>query len=147
MSYFFSLKDKVAIITGSSRGIGKTIAKRFTELGAKVVISSRKIAACKEVESEIIDMGGNAVSFECNISDKSSCSGLVDFCIETYGALDVLVCNAASNPYYGRLEEIPDESFDKIMNNNEEYQYLNLIHRTIKHGIKSNGRRIFKYNF
>ena len=118
MSDFFSLKDKVAIITGSSRGIGKTIAKRFTELGAKVIISSRKIAACKEVESEITEMGGKAVSFECNISDKSSCMGLVDFCIETYGTLDVLVCNAASNPYYGSLEEIPDESFDKIMNNN-----------------------------
>ena len=118
MSDFFSLKDKVAIITGSSRGIGKTIAKRFTELGAKVVISSRKIAACKEVVREITDMGGKAVSFECNISDKSSCIKLVDFCLETYGILDVLVCNAASNPYYGSLEEIPDESFDKIMNNN-----------------------------
>ncbi len=118
MSNFFSLKDKVAIITGSSRGIGETIAKRFSQLGAKVVISSRKIEACKKVENEIITMGGEAVSYECNISDKSSCKGLVNFCIETYKKLDVLVCNAASNPYYGSLEAIPDESFEKIMNNN-----------------------------
>ena len=63
-------------------------------------------------------MGGKAVSFECNISDKSSCIGLVDFCLETYGTLDVLVCNAASNPFFGSIKDIPDDAFEKIMNNN-----------------------------
>ena len=118
MSNFFSLKNKVAIITGSSRGIGEAIAKRYAEFGAKVVISSRKIASCRIVEQQIKDEGGIASSFECNISSKSSCYELIDYCIKKFNKLDILVCNAASNPYYGRLEEIPEESFDKIMNNN-----------------------------
>jgi NAD(P)-dependent dehydrogenase (short-subunit alcohol dehydrogenase family) len=118
MSNFFNLDNKVAVITGSSRGIGKGIALRFSELGSKVIISSRKIASCKLVEKEILDNGGFASSFECNISDKNSCEALVSFAKEKYGKLDILVCNAASNPYYGDLAEIPDESFDKIMNNN-----------------------------
>ena len=118
MNNFFSLKDKVAIITGSSRGIGKAIAKRYAEFGAKVVISSRKLASCRLVEQEILNEGGKAVSFECNISNKSSCYELIDYCVKKFNKLDILVCNAASNPYYGSLEKIPDESFEKIMNNN-----------------------------
>jgi len=118
MSNFFNLKNKVAIITGSSRGIGKAIAKRYAELGARVVISSRKLASCKIVEQEILDNGGQAISFECNISNKPSCSELVKHCVSNFGKIDILVCNAASNPYYGTLEKIPDESFEKIMNNN-----------------------------
>ena len=118
MSKFFDLKDKVAIITGSSRGIGKGIAVRFSELGAKIIVSSRKIDACEQVVKEIVGSGGIASSFECNISSKNACEGLVNFAKEKYGKIDILVCNAASNPYYGKLAEIPDESFDKIMNNN-----------------------------
>ncbi|MAJ24521.1 MAG: short-chain dehydrogenase [Rickettsiales bacterium] len=118
MSKFFSLMNKVAVVTGSSRGIGKGIAHRFSELGAKVVISSRKITSCKIVVKEILDNGGVASSFECNISNKNSCEELIDFAIKKYGKLDILVCNAASNPYYGNLADIPDQSFDKIMNNN-----------------------------
>ena len=118
MSDFFNLKDKVAVITGSSRGIGRGIASRFADLGAKVVISSRKLEACKLVESYINKNGGKASSFECNISDKKACEDLISFAKNKYGKLDILVCNAASNPYYGKLAEIPDESFDKIMNNN-----------------------------
>ena len=118
MSDFFNLKDKVAVITGSSRGIGRGIASRFADLGAKVVISSRKLDACKLVESYINKNGGKASSFECNISDKKACEDLISFAKNKYGKLDILVCNAASNPYYGDLAEIPDESFDKIMNNN-----------------------------
>ena len=118
MHELFSLKNKAVVITGSSRGIGKGMAKRFSEFGAKLIISSRKLEACKKVEMEIIKEGGIAFSKECNISVKKHCEELVDFCIEKYGKLDVLICNAASNPYYGDLEKIPDELFDKIMNNN-----------------------------
>ena len=70
------------------------------------------------VVKEIVDSGGTASAYECNISNKDACEGLIKFAKEKYGKLDVLVCNAASNPYYGKLAEIPDESFDKIMNNN-----------------------------
>ena len=118
MSSFFNLENKVVIITGSSRGIGKGIAVRFAELGANVIISSRKIEACKLVENEILEKGGIASSFECNISNKKSCEELINYAKKKFGKLDVLVCNAASNPYYGSLADIPDESFDKIMNNN-----------------------------
>ena len=118
MHELFNLENKAVVITGSSRGIGKGMAKRFSEFGAKLIISSRKLEACKEVEMEIIKEGGIAFSKECNISKKNHCEELVDFCIEKYGRLDVLICNAASNPYYGDLAKIPDELFDKIMNNN-----------------------------
>ena len=118
MNSFFNLKNKVAVITGSSRGIGKAIAIRFSELGAKVIVSSRKIDACEHVVKEIINTGGSANAFECNISNKNSCKELIDFAKKKYGKIDILVCNAASNPYYGDLADIPDESFEKIMNNN-----------------------------
>ena len=118
MHELFTLENKAIVITGSSRGIGKGMAKRFAEFGAKLIISSRKIDACKEVEEEINKNGGIAFSKECNISEKTQCDELIEFCIEKYGRLDVLVCNAASNPYYGDLEKIPDKLFDKIMNNN-----------------------------
>ena len=115
MHELFSLKNKAIVITGSSRGIGKSMAKRFAEFGAKLIISSRKIDSCLEVEKEIKNAGGIAYSKECNISKKNHCEDLIDFCIEKFGTLDVLVCNAASNPYSGDLEKIPDELFDKIM--------------------------------
>ena len=118
MNNFFSLKNKVTIITGSSRGIGKGIAVRFSELGAKIIVSSRKIDACEQVVKEITNAGGLASAFECNISNKNSCQELITFAKKKYGKIDILVCNAASNPYYGNLADIPDESFEKIMNNN-----------------------------
>ena len=118
MSNLFCLKNKVAVITGSSRGIGKGIALRFSELGAKIIVSSRKIDACEQVVKEITNTGGIASAFECNISNKNSCQDLINFAQKKYGKIDILVCNAASNPYYGDLADIPDESFEKIMNNN-----------------------------
>ena len=114
----FNLKGKTAIITGSSRGIGKAIAIRMAQYGAKVMISSRKIDACNQVVDEIKALGGEAYAQECNIASKEALQNLCDVSYEKLGKVDILVLNAASNPYYGPLAKITDEAFDKIMNNN-----------------------------
>jgi NAD(P)-dependent dehydrogenase (short-subunit alcohol dehydrogenase family) len=115
---FFRLDNKVAIITGASRGIGRSIAIAYARYGAKVIVSSRKIDACEEVVDEIRSLGGEATATVANISDKSSLEDLVRFSVATYGGIDILVCNAASNPFYGELKDIPDEAFEKILKNN-----------------------------
>ena len=114
----FNLKGKTAIITGSSRGIGKAIAIRMAQYGAKVMISSRKIDACNQVVDEIKALGGEAFAQECNIASKEALQNLCDVSYEKLGKVDILVLNAASNPYYGPLAKITDEAFDKVMNNN-----------------------------
>lgn len=117
-SSLFNLDGKVAVVTGSSRGIGRAIAERLAEAGASVVVSSRKPEACEPVASAIRDAGGKAHVQVCNISDRDQCEALIQSAHETYGGLDILVCNAASNPYYGPLLEIPDAAYEKIMGNN-----------------------------
>ena len=116
----FSLAGKVAVITGSSRGIGKAIAERMAEAGAKVVISSRKAAPCAEVAAAInaAHGAGTAISIPASISSKDALKHLVDETTRQFGQIDVLVCNAASNPYYGPLGGIEDEQFRKILENN-----------------------------
>jgi NAD(P)-dependent dehydrogenase (short-subunit alcohol dehydrogenase family) len=114
----FSLQDKVAIITGSSRGIGRASAEIMAELGARVVISSRKPDPCEEVASGIREKGGTAAAIPCNISRKEEIEALVHKTQEKFGPVDILVCNAAVNPVYGPLSEITDEAFDKIMASN-----------------------------
>ena len=116
----FDLKDQVAVITGSSRGIGKSIALRMAEHGAKVVISSRKLDACAEVVAEIdAQYGkGRAIAIPANISKKEDLEKLVAQTKAQWGHIDVLVCNAASNPYYGPQAGIADEQFRKILDNN-----------------------------
>lgn len=116
----FSLTGKVAIITGSSRGIGKAIAERMAEQGAKVVISSRKPEPCAEVTRAInAKFGeGSAISIPANISSKDELKHLVDETTARLGKVDILVCNAASNPYYGPLAGIADDQFRKILENN-----------------------------
>ena len=119
MSTLFDLTGKTAIITGSSRGIGKAIAERMAEHGAKVVISSRKQDACDAVAAEInARHPGQAVAIAANISDKAGLQHLVDETRCQLGPIDILVCNAASNPYYGPMEGIADEQFQKILTNN-----------------------------
>ncbi len=116
----FSLAGKVAIITGSSRGIGKAIAERMAEQGAKVVISSRKADACQAV-ADAIDArhgAGTALAVPANISSKDDLRRLVDTTQQRLGRIDILVCNAASNPYYGPLGGIEDDQFRKILENN-----------------------------
>jgi NAD(P)-dependent dehydrogenase (short-subunit alcohol dehydrogenase family) len=114
----FSLANKVAIVTGSSRGIGRSIAEHCAMLGAKVVISSRKADACEEVAASIKKSGGEATVIPCNISRKNEVEALVEGTVKQYGGVDILVCNAAVNPYYGPLGGISDEQFDKIMASN-----------------------------
>ncbi|MGB7406516.1 MAG: SDR family oxidoreductase [Pacificimonas sp.] len=116
----FDLSGHAAVITGSSRGIGKAIAHRMAEHGASVVISSRKIDACETAVAEINEAVGRdaAIPVACNISSKDDCHALIDAANTKYGKVDHLVCNAASNPYYGPLADIGDEQFTKILQNN-----------------------------
>jgi len=111
----FDLGGRVAIVTGSSRGIGRAIAMGLAQAGAKVVISSRKAPACEAVAAEIAKAGGTAISLPCNIGHKDQLEALVAETRKRLGAIDILVCNAAVNPYYGPLLDIKDEAFDKIM--------------------------------
>lgn len=116
----FDLTGKVAIITGSSRGIGKAIALRLAEHGANVVISSRKAAACQDVAADInLTFGeGRAISVPASISAKEDLQRLVDVTVSKWGHVDILVCNAATNPYYGPAGGITDDQFRKVLDNN-----------------------------
>ena len=116
----FDLTGKVAIITGSSRGIGRAIADALAEQGANVVISSRKAASCREAADAINARHGEerAIVLPANISSKEELQRLVDETRAKWGQVDVLVCNAASNPYYGPMGGISDEQFRKILDNN-----------------------------
>ncbi|RJF85920.1 SDR family NAD(P)-dependent oxidoreductase [Sphingomonas cavernae] len=116
----FDMTGKVAVITGSTRGIGKAIAEEMAENGARVVISSRKQDACDEVAAELnARFGeGTAIAVAANISTKEALQNLVDESRKVFGRIDVLVCNAASNPYYGPMAGIADDQFRKILDNN-----------------------------
>ena len=116
----FDLTGKVAIVTGSSRGIGRAIVERLAEHGARVVVSSRKAPACEEVAAAINAKHGEAraIAIPANISSKDDLKRLVDETRAAFGPIDVLVCNAASNPYYGPMDGISDDQFRKILDNN-----------------------------
>ncbi|PKP80535.1 MAG: short-chain dehydrogenase [Alphaproteobacteria bacterium HGW-Alphaproteobacteria-18] len=116
----FDLSGKTAIITGSSRGIGRAIAEAMADQGARVVISSRKPGPCEEVAAEINQKHGDgtAIAIPANISSKEDLQALVDETNKTFGQIDIVVCNAASNPYYGPMSGISDDAFTKILQNN-----------------------------
>jgi NAD(P)-dependent dehydrogenase (short-subunit alcohol dehydrogenase family) len=115
----FDLSGKVAVITGSSRGIGRAIAERMAEHGAKVVISSRKQEPCEEVAAAIdARHPGRAIAVPANISSKEDLQRLVDETRRAFGQIDILVLNAASNPHFGSMLSVPDEAFRKVLENN-----------------------------
>lgn len=118
----FDLTGKVALVTGSSRGIGEAIARRMAEHGAKVIVSSRKLEPCQEVAAAINKEFGKgrevARAVACNIAYKEQLEALVKASREAFGRIDILVCNAAVNPYFGPMAGCPDDAFDKIMGSN-----------------------------
>lgn len=114
----FDLSGTAAVVTGASRGIGRAIAEGLASAGAKVAVSSRKRDKCQEVVDGIAAAGGEATAVQCNITYKEQLRHLVDETLKAYGRIDTLVCNAAVNPFYGPMSEIPDDAYDKIMNCN-----------------------------
>ena len=118
MAGLFDLTGKVALITGSTKGIGKAIAERMAEHGAKVVVSSRKADACEAVAAGITAKGGVAKPIPANIGHKDQLQALVDDTVAAWGGIDILVCNAAVNPYFGPSIDCPDEAFDRVMASN-----------------------------
>jgi len=136
----FDLSGKVAIITGSSKGIGKAIAQGLAENGAKVVISSRKQEAVDKVAREFREAGLEAVGYQCHIGDPEQRKSLIAKTIEHYGRIDILVNNAAINPYYGPLEDSEEAVFDKIMSVNVKAPWI-LSNLALPH-MKENGGSI-----
>lgn len=118
MASLFDLTGKVAVITGSSKGIGRAIAERMAEHGAKVVVSSRKQEACDVVTNAILAKGGQAFTKTCNIGRKEELQALVDATNEKWGGIDIMVCNAAVNPHYGLGSTLPDDAWDRVMDYN-----------------------------
>lgn len=120
----FDLTDKVALVTGASKGIGAAIARGMAELGAKVVISSRKQEAVDALAAKFQADGLEATGIACHVGYPEQLAALVEATVATYGGIDILVNNAAINPVFGPLVEAPAELFDKIMNVNVKACFL-----------------------
>lgn len=114
----FDLSGKVAIITGSTKGIGRAIAEALARAGAKVVISSRKADSCEEVAASIRSEGGEAAAIACHIGKREDVEHLVSETKNQFGQIDILVCNAAVNPYYGPMAGLTDDAFAKVIDSN-----------------------------
>src|SRR4051794_33173231 len=110
----FDLHGKVALVTGATRGIGKSIAEELARAGAKLALCSRKAEACEATRAEFEQRGFECLARACNVSRKDELQALVDATLARWGRIDIVVANAAANPYYGPLTDLPDEAFDKI---------------------------------
>jgi NAD(P)-dependent dehydrogenase (short-subunit alcohol dehydrogenase family) len=114
----FDLQNKVAIVTGGSKGIGEAVAHLLANRGAKVVVSSRKLIDVELVAKEIRSKGNDAVGIACNAGDPEQCENLITQSVQLFGGIDILINNAATNPVYGPVLECSTELFDKLMNVN-----------------------------
>ena len=137
MTSLFDLSGKVALVTGATRGIGKSIAEELGRAGARIAICSRKADACEQTRAELAAQGLEVLARPCNVSRKEELQALVDATCAKWGGIDIVVANAATNPYYGPLTEISDEAFDKIVANNVK-SVLWLAAMTLP-GMKSGG--------
>ena len=118
MPSVFDLSGKVALVTGATRGIGKSVAEELARAGAKVAICSRKAEACAQTEAELARQGFDVLAKPCNVARKEELQAFVDATRAKWGAIDIVVANAATNPYFGPITGIGDEAFDKIFANN-----------------------------
>lgn len=118
------LRDKVAIVTGASRGIGAEIAACYARAGAKVIVASRKIEPLTAVAEAIREAGGEATPFAAHMGQEEAVKGLVEFAVATYGKVDVLVNNAATNPYFGPMMNIEWGAFDKTFEVNVKGYFM-----------------------
>ena len=114
----FDLNGKIALVTGASRGIGEEIAKLLAEQGAHVIVSSRKIDDCQTVADAIKADGGSAEAFACHIGEMAQIEAVFGHIKDTHGKLDILVNNAAANPYFGHILDTPVSAFDKTVDVN-----------------------------
>lgn len=130
----FNLSGKVALITGASKGIGEQIARYFAQFGAKVVISSRRQADLDELANDIRQSGGEVTAIEARMGDEAQTKHLFEKTVEIYGGIDILVNNAAANPYYGPTVDCPDSAYDKIMDINVKapFQLCKMVHPIMK---------------
>ena len=137
MNRLFDLSGKVALITGSSRGIGRSIAEEMARAGARVVVSSRKADACEAVCREIQAQGHQAMAVPCHVGKKEELMALVDETLAAWGRIDILVCNAATNPVYGPMSAMTDDAWDKILDTNVKSTFW-LCNRVLP-GMADNG--------